>query len=196
MHIKVAKITTLVAVLVSLLVVGWYWFSMNQADRNYSIYKSENPALDFTLRYPNDWKVAEMRGRDKPYDAVQFIGERDPENLFSVGFAITARAENPPSNTDPLADFLKHMEGSPDFKLISTKKRMVGQRKTKVATYEYILHLPPLKTDAKDVLMKEMTLFVKKDRKSYRISFLGTAEQFEENEAVFNHVLKTFQFTQ
>ncbi len=187
------SITVLLAV--ALVIYGVRTYRQTLMQNDYLTYKSTNPVFDFSFKYPQGWKPAESKGVVGRYDDIQVIGPRDKQNLFSAGFSITVKPDSKKNTEDLLTEHLRTSSRFSKFKVIETKKSTVDHYKTSVASFQYTMLLPPLKTNAKEVLLKGKTLFLAKDNKSYRISFLSTAEQFDQYGTVFNEVIKTFQFT-
>lgn len=164
--------------------------------KDYLIYQSKNPSLDFTFQYPSvGWTVDESEGVGQSYDAVQLLGPRDHQNQYSTSFAVTVKTNDSGVKAeDQLDAFLKTMERFRDFKILEKGKVGIQNNNYPIATYGYVARLPLWKKNAKDVLMREEVVFLSHQKKSYRITYLGTAEQNRASKSVFEHLLKTFKF--
>ena len=158
-------------------------------------YQSKNPSLDFAFKYPKNWQPRESQGRRERYDAVQVLGPRDKQNEFSVAFVISVKPGGNKTVTDSLSDYIKSTSRFSGFKVLETNGVTVGKQNTSSARYQYLMRLPLRKLNARDVLVKGETFFLANENKSYWVSFLGTAKQFDEYLPVFRRMMKTFRFT-
>lgn len=163
----------------------------------FTIYKSKNPALDFTFEYPAlGWTPKESQGTTQKYDAVQVLGPANAKQEYSVYISVGVRLLKPEQLSADLPGlFLEEKKRFKGFKVLEEKNIKIQNYDCPSATYEYFLRLPFWKKNAKDVLIKETTVFLTKDNRSYRISCAGTAEQFKQFSYAFEKAFKTFQFT-
>lgn len=157
-------------------------------------FKSSNPNFNFTFKYPNHWKTTESKGAQDAYEALQVMGPRDDLNGYTVSFAITVKPLQKESVEDLLLQYKQAYSGFPDFRALGENKIKIDGRKTKTNTIQYKLRLPFHKLNAKDILMKGESTYLIDEEKSYRISFTGTAEQFDRYYPIFKNALKTFRF--
>lgn len=171
-----------------------YIFQEAQVLKKYATFLSKNPMLDFTFKYPADWKASETQGRSERYDAVYLNGPRDDDREFSIGISITVVPADGQSDSALLPEYLETTARFNNFELLSQKSRAIGGQKTSSATYQHTMRLPIDHVDATDVLIKGDTFFLRRGDRNYRVTFRGTAEQFDEYLPVFERMLKTFRF--
>lgn len=162
----------------------------------YQMYRHPNSSLHFTFEYPSKgWIPKESHGTSQTYDAVQLLGPRDMKNKYSTHIAVIVKPLQPKElDMDLLGLFLDEMKRFDGFKFLRKEDWKIQNDYYPAAVYEYYLRLPFWAKNAKDVLIKETTVFVVRGNKSYRITYSGTSDQSEASRAVFHHFLKTFKF--
>ncbi len=196
-RIKLRKIFILLNLILILGVGGVYYaihqYAENLEMKTYLTFLSKNPALDFQFRYPPTWKPYESEGATEEYDEVQVMGLRDEAKEFSVYYSVTVKNSDK-EMLDWHTKFISSMERFPNFKILKSKSKNIQGMKTRLTAYEHFMRLPLRKSNAKSVLMKGKTFFLVRGNKAYRFTFFGTAEQFKEQEHVFNRMLKSFKF--
>ena len=157
-------------------------------------FESKNEAFDFTFQYPPDWRTEETKGRTEEYDLVNAYGPRDQENQFTVAYGITVQSAGEKSASNLIDQYTNYLAHRRNFKILNKKSAKVNGKSFPGVRLQYVTRLPLYQANAKDVLMGEETYMITKQERSYRITLLGTAEQFRKNYPVFHGMLKTFQF--
>ena len=172
---------TVIVALVTVFVVRSYRENQREGKimESYLTYTGSNPALDITFQYPPHWKPVESQGRTERYDDVQVMGPRNDEADFGTSVSVTVRPMGEEDASRLLSEYLKMIGKFSGFKVVKIEDSTIARKSAARGRYEYVLRLPYRHINARDVLMREETVFVTKPGKSYRLTFTSTADQFD-----------------
>jgi len=163
----------------------------------YKNFETKNPALSFTFEYPETgWTPVETTGHREKYDQIYLRGPVDPKVKFTTIINITVKTTQADQGLTGLMENLLTVDSDlAKYKVIQKGAMEVAGEKALSALTVYE-QTPLYRTDLKPVqLKKRLVLLIKGDR-SYKFTITTLASQDDTYAPIFEHVLKTFKFTQ
>jgi hypothetical protein len=159
------------------------------------LFQGKNPPYNFTFEYPEGWKMKET-GYRGDYDRVEVMGSADKNPLFIPGIFITKRPrKDGHTAANLMSAWIKEESHYRNFKILDSKTFSMAGVQGLETRYRYAVSLPPWSVSARNVgVIKRKVVFIRGDA-AYQITFSGTEEQHKIYRPVFDHVLKTFRFT-
>lgn len=162
--------------------------------KNYTQFQSNNPRLDFTFLYPDQWQVIETKGKETEYDEVFIAGPRNQENTFSLALIVRVT----PSRNLPLESVLssyltKNMRAT-DYREVSrTKGTLAGIEAIEIEiSYTMLLPLNSIKPQRTSV--NERRIFFEKDERLYELIYTAAETNYNQYLESFKNAARTFEF--
>ncbi len=156
-------------------------------------FQGENPPFNFTFEYPAAWKTITSRFSGK-FDLVSVSGPQEEKTRFVVSVFVTKKSVPSGKTVEQLAeDALSKKKGLPKFEMHQKKERKTGLGTMLGVEYQYTDILPLYAPQRQKVIIRNQELFLIKNNFYYRISFIGTQDQYNAFLSAFDHTLETFK---
>ena len=161
----------------------------------YKTFKTQNPALDFTFEYPSrGWSFEESQGRMEKYDVVYLRGPVDKDKKSGTLIYVTVRPMGVDKSASALLESYLGIDSNLDeFKMLRKETVTVAREKASAALYQYKT-IPSVRIEDPLVLFKKRMIFSIRNDRSYELTLITSAAQYDICAPVFEHVLKTFKF--
>lgn len=157
-------------------------------------FEGTNPPFNFVFEYPGSRKAKEIK-LAKAFNMVQVLGRQDKVTKFIPALYIKVREFKGDGLPAKLSEtLLKKEERFRGFKKLHESAIVIAGLNGSRLGFQYVLPLPMRSMHAQDTVVRREEVVVKNGGKSYQISLWATQEQFESEQVVFEHALKTFRF--
>jgi len=162
--------------------------------KNYTQFQSNNPRLDFTFLYPDQWEVIETKGKETEYDEVFIAGPRNQENTFSLALIVRVT----PSRNQPLESVLsnyltKNMRAT-DYREISRTKGTLAGIEAIEIEIGYAMPLPINSVKPQKTSVNERRIFFGKDERLYELIYKAVKIDYYKYLESFKNAARTFEF--
>ena len=161
----------------------------------YKSFETQNPTFDFTFEYPaTGWFPEESQGRVEKYDVVYLRGPVDKNKKSGTLICVTIR----PIGVEKIAPvllkaYLKIDSNLDEFKVLRKEILKIGAREASAALCKYKT-IPSDRIKDPLVLFMKRMIFLVKDNRSYELTLITSAQQYDVCAPAFEHMLKTFKF--
>ncbi len=149
-----------------------------------------------TLEHPQEWTVQKERGQSEIYEQIRLLGPKNTAGTFraliSVRVYPLAKEGGRFANVEEfIANYANHL---PKGAKIETNRRLITENTASVLTASYTI--PPVyQQGLKGLAIPVQSKVCVFQRESHlvEISFSTDAEEFEEQQAIFEHVLASLR---
>lgn len=161
----------------------------------YTSYQGEQ----FSFAYPGDWNLRESKGSTERYFQAHVFGKPEKESKWRPSVTVTVYPKKEAGGSfatldEFFRDYVEKTRGLKGFNLIEEKITSLPAGLTaKDIQMDFIFHLPLYDVNAKDVLMKERTLFFEKETNLFVVSYKNLSKEFTKSHPAFRRVLASLK---
>lgn len=162
--------------------------------KSYTQFQSNNPRLDFTFLYPDQWQIIESGGKETEYDEVFIAGPRNEENTFTLSLSVRVTPLHNQSLESAFTNYLAKSMRAANYREISRTKGTLAGIEAIEIEISYTMPLPLNGTQPQRTSINERRIFFEKDDRLYELIYSTAETNYNKYLEAFKNAARTFEF--